>query len=860
MSNRGIRLIQEELVDRFGISERLAVRVRALLKNGIEVSAAVLETAQRHTPLERLLLRPEILREAKHLTPEQFQQMLGSGFGGGNLPVLLLEDDGSRVILLDEELAVSTTERQEMLPSLLSPVDAVLRLIGKEESERLFGSEEIARLKITILTSANPAEKIEAMRRLVLSPLDNTSKGLVLVHALADDEQRVRVEAAEALTALGLNPGIAWAARLLGEGSPKQRIKAAERMAVLIENVSEAETGVVLTMLAGAIKKESEAEVVEALIRSFKGACGFVAGHKEYAAELVRLLIRELEGTEKLHYRAIRDILGEIGQESPEALTELLSVELSAVSSKPLKRLIFGVLALFPVPEEARGKLAQLAIDAMEGSGSPEEECQGIGSMLSGWGELAVEALMTRIFDADEACKIYMIHLLDEIVCRRGGEARADEAARVFLDLLRVSDKHTALPILESRLICYGMLSERAKSEIAAELLDNLTGFANPRIDSVIENALICLGVCTLPSLKRFITAVEEDARRAIACRVVGVILAEATIADEQRSDFLDFLLELWESGVKNGYIAEVMGRIAGKSSYPAAKIEQIKSGMMEGLNSTREPAGILKGLSGLVEAPALSDQGKTEIVQTYFDLVKSQLPDIKGTISKTKTADDDDVHCFGNEVLAYTDILPACFEGLEDAFFHVDSEVMRSRIAELLIKLWNDANSLTIVLGPDTQALLMRILARVARESDDEHSTLIAKSLLSYIEFPGAIRELGSVFLSKAGSASLGALACKMGKQLLETLKSGGTPENAGFYEILAGIACRVNLGKDPAEAFKFRERAVDILYKGLKGGHPQAIEGLRRVCQSEVFPKAMKDEIEARLNLVRSPSRVDD
>jgi len=146
-----------------------------------------------------------------------------------------------------------------------------------------------------------------------------------------------------------------------------------------------------------------------------------------------------------------------------------------------------------------------------------------------------------------------------------------------------------------------------------------------------------------------------------------------------------------------------------------------------------------------------------------------------------------------------------------------------------------------------------MRILAKIAREPDDRRATLIAKALLAYIEVPGVIHELSSVFLSKEGSASLGDLACKMGRHLLEMLKSGVTPENAGFYDILAGIACRVNLGKDPSAAYKFRERAVDLLYKGLKEGYPEAVEGLKRICRSEAFPKAMKDKIEARLNLVK-------
>ena len=59
----GVRLGRDELVRTYGLSQRLAVRVGALLAGGVEVSAALLEMAGPGSAIERLLLRPELLGE-----------------------------------------------------------------------------------------------------------------------------------------------------------------------------------------------------------------------------------------------------------------------------------------------------------------------------------------------------------------------------------------------------------------------------------------------------------------------------------------------------------------------------------------------------------------------------------------------------------------------------------------------------------------------------------------------------------------------------------------------------------------------------------------------------------------------------
>ena len=57
----GVRLGKEELIRAYGVSQRLAVRVGALLSKGFEVSGTLLEIAGPGSAIEKLLLHPEML-------------------------------------------------------------------------------------------------------------------------------------------------------------------------------------------------------------------------------------------------------------------------------------------------------------------------------------------------------------------------------------------------------------------------------------------------------------------------------------------------------------------------------------------------------------------------------------------------------------------------------------------------------------------------------------------------------------------------------------------------------------------------------------------------------------------------------
>ena len=68
---------RQVLIERYGISRRLAIRLMALLRRGIHCSPAVLELAAPGSPAERLLLDRELLSRAAGLDEKWLRQKAG---------------------------------------------------------------------------------------------------------------------------------------------------------------------------------------------------------------------------------------------------------------------------------------------------------------------------------------------------------------------------------------------------------------------------------------------------------------------------------------------------------------------------------------------------------------------------------------------------------------------------------------------------------------------------------------------------------------------------------------------------------------------------------------------------------------
>ena len=100
----GVRLDRDELIRAYGISQRLAVRIGALLAKGLEVSATLLEMAGPGSALEKLLLHPEMLAGAERLDVEALKKLAAETGASREGELAIAPCANGRVLALQEEI------------------------------------------------------------------------------------------------------------------------------------------------------------------------------------------------------------------------------------------------------------------------------------------------------------------------------------------------------------------------------------------------------------------------------------------------------------------------------------------------------------------------------------------------------------------------------------------------------------------------------------------------------------------------------------------------------------------------------------------------------------------------------------
>ncbi|MHC4605932.1 MAG: hypothetical protein ACYTAF_03255, partial [Planctomycetota bacterium] len=290
------RLSRDELKARLGISERLAVRVGALRSRGVELTLAVLEEAAAGEDLKKLLLSPGLLEGAKELTAEALKAMGGVA---ADLTMVPAAEGGGRIVALEEEvLAEGASEGAETrgLPaeaaSLQTLEGKMPSVLGDDEARRLFQPEEIARLKLTLLTGVDPAEKIEALRRLAYAPLPVDEKGMLALKCLGDTDAGVRREAATSLHALGLDRELAEALAGFAKGTGRQRALALEKIASLSGRLREFERRVAVSSIVAALRDEGDRHVLREMARALRPYADMLRANAEFLSLLSRHIVR----------------------------------------------------------------------------------------------------------------------------------------------------------------------------------------------------------------------------------------------------------------------------------------------------------------------------------------------------------------------------------------------------------------------------------------------------------------------------------------------------------------------------------------------------------------------------------------
>jgi len=775
----GMRGSRDFFKERFGLGDRLAVRLAALLARKVDVSAAAIECLKDSPALQHAVLHPNLLERAEQLDTDQLRSLV---LPGEALPaqLIVVEREGWRTIALEEELLAEQGAEGEGSGDQLPVLGGKGAVLHPSEIAELFSRRDIAELELTLRTSADANEKITAIRRLALSPAGESEKLALFALALTDRDAQVRGEAAEALTSLGLAPEVADDARALAEGNPRQKRAAAQRLGSRIRQAEALEMGVLLRIIAGTLRHEP-------------------------ALDTRRLLIRAVEelGPE------VRRVLLILGRFCPHDVYGLLQDELESVADPASRSLLLAVAGELAASKEQRADVCGQAVAQILASDDPAVQCLPLANVLGQFGEQAVAAIEPRLLEAPEAAQEALVRLLDVLATRpKTPKATRARIGGLLLAALQRGERSARLAVIQSTATMDPAVRVATRRALATELLGCLQEYANPGILDAIETTVVRLGHPAVEPVVELLGAEGRPRPRVSAARILGLVvrrLGPGRGAMARRA--IDRAVALLDGDFPDrGALARALGEACAGPAADEPTVARVAALLRARVLDKPLAHAALAGLASLCLSPHAAAALKVDLASFFSRLLERDLPEIE---AKSLEGDDETVYAMGGEVTTYTELVPSAIAGLS----HIaacSSGTLRQQALDALLHTWRRIADGDLQLGPGNTERLLDALHAIGTRDDmgDEAREAIAEAVALRGDFLPTCRVLAELCVAAGGA--LAPRAARLADELLEREASARQlteDERATLLGALVRLATAAELGP---EAGRLRERIV--------------------------------------------------
>jgi hypothetical protein len=359
---------RDVLIDRYGVSVRLAARVVALLSKKLDVTSTVLEMAGTSEPVERLLLERRIMRSPEEVDGTWLRERAGDlEVPDADLFRIVEGDDGWRTIALEDDVLAARMEGET--EGTEDEVTGMIRAPGREmsrgETRELFTPEEVGRLKLTVLTSQDSGERIEALRKLTYAPMEDADKAGICVRVLIDPgaEAQVRKEAARSLEQIGFRGELAETLRQMFEAVDEDVLYAVRRLDALLEEADESEQGVALAVILQVFDESDRPGVLRELLGLVADAAGVLSGSRQKTEQFIQSALRNLTRFYSRLSGAVESTLGACHRAAPEIVEDLLWKEMERTSDPRVRAFLIHFLSAVTREEESLDRLAEAAVE-----------------------------------------------------------------------------------------------------------------------------------------------------------------------------------------------------------------------------------------------------------------------------------------------------------------------------------------------------------------------------------------------------------------------------------------------------------------------------------------------------------------
>lgn len=859
-------VIQQE----YGVSRRLAARLVALLSRQVDVTPTLIEIAQPGTAAEKLLLHGDWMRDPATLTSERIGEV-SSELAVPDDIALCVEHkpDGWRTLGIEDDLLADQARpapdeagpegpeatAQDTGMGLMKAADGAGMLA---EASRLFSPDEIARLKLAALTSQNAEERVEAMRKLVFTPLSVGDKAGVYVNVLIDRlcPPHVRAEASHCLEQLGFRADLADAIRDLYVPDDATVQLAVERISALLQEVERGEAAVTLTVIIELFDQGAAVSKLRKLLALFEQNANLLVQSSCRMKRFVQAALKHLSINFREIHNAAEDALTALARHAPEEMAALLWEELGRTEAPQVRGFLLALTDQLSVKQDKLDTLARKIVDEILNPALGESQRARLRFAIGRLRNAAVSAILLRLPDAKPVQKPELIRLLD-VVCTEGelSEENFHRAVGVMLDQLKVADRQTRRTVLETRVPADPRVKPESKRKLAAEFLAHLHEFRLADTHESIRLMMLSIGTESVDALFTFIkrSFPNEDADEVL--KTLGQVIVENghTIPEDQLADVAEFCIRAFErDDVARGGFVIALADLCGFSPFGREKFDEVLRIMFRCLWKTPYTFSILDALGIMAGSPNAEESQQKQLTTLFCKIVNMEPPDEVGVRKQT---DEGTVYEFGREIDFDTVVVPTVVRGLqrivssEQASFEV-----RETIVKQLLILWEGVSNMRVVWSPGGTEALIQAMSTAAQclLVPVDVRVRLGRSLLQFVTRPTVTKSLGDICAQADRSGQMEVFCLEAADRLLaewQACEQQDDERKSLLLTSLAKIASNTTLDARKEAVQRVRDEVMQAVFQGLRESIPEVVEPLTLLRDCPALAEQQREEIRERM-----------
>ncbi|RME02513.1 MAG: hypothetical protein D6805_09675, partial [Planctomycetota bacterium] len=593
--------------------------------------------------------------------------------------------------------------------------------ISRLEAENLFSSQELAQLKLQLLTSSNPKLRLEALRKIYYSPLPPEQKYQLFLQTLGDDNVEIRQETLRLAASLQNSipsPLLKKLAQLLDQ-SPSQ---ARNALRELLQHPLP-KTQYLHVFLATACIKclelfGHELDIKTMALALLENLAPNLPLNKQDTLQFIETFLSYHEEKNFSLMERIQKTTLAFAKQYPE--TTLFYLEKRIEENPPLRTLLLWIyFQLHPKKFSQKYKkliLQKELLDYLQGTTSvflfekflDQEFRTSIPTLLQ---SLQARKLSFRLRD---------LKLLEGIFLRVNPPKQYwHDLAKEIITALRFSPLPVTNWALESKIMLSPNIPFPLREKFVQEILYHLRQTQFQQYRQNLFQLLAKFSMAAVRPLLRFIEdpAVDNIVRKEAIHELVHILLQAPQKSLPVQKAFHHIFqrfskLYLQTQQECQGALAQALGKICYSPLATFSQVEQTYQLLLKSIPHSPFALEAMEGLSYLANSPSLSQSHQEKLVKLFLNLLGQSLKERPGIVrlQPTGVVFEEDLRS-----KIHTSLIPPILDGIAYLFCRpkLHQHLQKLILKTLLIK-WKKVSSFEEIWSPFNIERLLHTMQKI--------------------------------------------------------------------------------------------------------------------------------------------------